>query len=52
VKVTQGKFQQVAESAESTLERVEKLERWAGAVGSILGRGFWGRLKWLFVGLR
>ena len=50
--MTVGNFKQVAETTEQTTERVDKLERWAGAVGSILGRGFFGRLKWLFLGLR
>jgi hypothetical protein len=33
-----------------TRQRVEALEDQARAVGALLGRGFFGRLRWLFFG--
>ena len=39
-----------AKNEQITRQRVETLERWAGIVGEIITRGFWGRLRWLFLG--
>ncbi len=33
-----------------TRMRVEALEAHAAKVGAVLGRGFWGRLKWVVLG--
>jgi stalled ribosome alternative rescue factor ArfA len=50
VRITHAKVEQVAQNAlaavtneQITRQRVEKLE-------ALRGRGFWGRLRWLFTG--
>jgi hypothetical protein len=35
----------------TTRERVDNLEKWAFTMGRLWGgRGFWGRISWLFLG--
>jgi hypothetical protein len=57
MKVTEANLSRVAKAVEDashdekvTRSRVELLEKAAGAYADILGRGLWGRLKWLVVG--
>lgn len=33
-----------------TRKRVDHLEKHATQVGALLGRGFWGRMRWLVLG--
>lgn len=42
---------EVQEAFKAVNERVDKLEEWAGVVGSVIfTRGFWGKLRWLLTG--
>jgi hypothetical protein len=57
MKVTEANLGRLAKAVEAAMHdegltraRVDQLEPAMGAALAVLGRGFWGRMAWLFLG--